>query len=233
MEIARLVLDYLKALLVPITVVVLASIFRGEIKAWLIRSKFPANGSAEIPGLGKYTWGAAADRISDSATEALNAAAEGANPGQGAGLPEQRADKSDDPGDKPSLSELFPDIALRLSVGYRNWKELRALAVENPVAGVLDAWRTVSYKVYEHAYSEKFEGFSSKYWDDNVSLAARRLGASLQVAAVLADLKELRDRAADGEPISRNDALEYIQAAETVLQAWEGSPFGSAEGRNR
>jgi hypothetical protein len=220
MEVVRLILDYLKALTIPTTAILLVGLFRGEFRAWISKSRFPANGTAEIPGLGKYSWGATTARVSDNAAGAVESMSSVQGLVESVGTPATGEEShGQETESEPSPDRLPNNLSLRLAVGHRNWGELRALAVENPVAGVLDAWRTVAYKVYERAYAEKVSGFPSD-WEKDPALAALRLGASQRMAAVLADLHDLKNRAEAGEGVTRTDALEYIQAAETVLQPW-------------
>jgi len=89
-------------------------------------------------------------------------------------------------------------INMRTIPGYRDWKQLRRLAVENK-APVSEDWVT------------------------QLPLIASRLGASRRVAAVLEDLSEMRNMVDRGQVVSLSDALEYIDAAEAVLRGWLGA----------
>jgi hypothetical protein len=119
-----------------------------------------------------------------------------------------------------SQDEAKALIHMRTVSGFRDWQQLRDIAVQNPRAGILFAWQLVHILVYARAYSEK--AAVTEDWETELPLIATRLGASSRVAAVLEDLLDRRDMVDDGASVRPSDCLEYIDAAETVLRNWLG-----------
>lgn len=119
------------------------------------------------------------------------------------------------PGEASSL------INMRTISGYRDWTQLRELSTGNPTAAVLLTWKLVHLLIYKEAYTAKAQ--VGEDWATQIPLIASRLGATRRTAAVLEDLMERRDSTENREMISRSDALEYIDAAETALRNWLGN----------
>lgn len=133
-------------------------------------------------------------------------------------------------GSKPALTSKYrsPDeisslFNMRTISGYRDWKQLREMAVANPASAILLTWKTVHILIYAQAYHEKV--IVTEDWTTELPLIASRLGANEanhRASAVLEDLLDQRNMVERGKAVSTIDALEYIDAAETVLRDWLG-----------
>jgi hypothetical protein len=223
MGIARLVLDYLRALTLPLIIAIVLVIFRKELRRLAGKLRIPEQGSAEIPGIGKYSWSLAVDRALDRAEEASRGAENisSETPSASITTDSSEAGQVQENDEFRAADEAASLMNMRTIAGYRDWGQLQKVALENPSAAVLLGWKLVHLLVYHEAYSSK--ALVAEDWESQLPLIAKRLGATRRVAAVLADLKDLRDRVENGERVSRSDALEYIDAAETVLRAWLGA----------
>lgn len=119
---------------------------------------------------------------------------------------------------------------MRTIVKYRDWEQLQTLAISNPSAAVLGTWRTLTFIIYKVAYAQKY--LATEDWSTELPLIARRMGADWLTSAAIEDMRQMRDRTERGDIILRSDALEYVDAAETVLDAWLGQA-GSLSGEHR
>jgi TIR domain len=119
-----------------------------------------------------------------------------------------------------SADEASSLINMRTMARYRDWVQLRDVAIENPSASVLLTWKLIYFLIYREAYKEK--AAVTEDWATQLPLIASRLGASRRMAAVLEDLADRRRAVEEGEELSRSDALEYIDAADTALHEWLG-----------
>jgi hypothetical protein len=117
-----------------------------------------------------------------------------------------------------SPDEASSLMNMRTVAGYRDWGQLRQLAVSNPVASVLLTWKTIHFLVYRHAYWGKASVYED--WETEFATIAMRLGADRRTAAVLEDLIDKRRMIETGKSVSPQDALEYIDSAETVCRLW-------------
>lgn len=213
MEVAQLVLEYIRVLVWPLILVLGVLVYRKQIVELL--RKLPDEGSAEIPMLGKYSWKRRIDEVAaDSAQLPLPRTAEAASNEEGA--------QASPPESTVSAFERRAELAAAQAGlgGCRDWSALRELAISAPVAGVLDCWRTVAFLVYALAYQEKAPLGDS--WQEDMGRSAAYLGAPAQVAAVLADLKDLNDEAAKGAHVTRSGALSFIDTAEQAVASWLG-----------
>jgi hypothetical protein len=111
-------------------------------------------------------------------------------------------------------------VNMRSIAKYRDWDQLRAFAISNPSAAVLGASRTLTFIIYKIAYTEKY--CVTEDWTTQLPLIVLRMGADRRTRGVIEDMQQMRDRVECGRVISRSDALEYIDAAEAVLDAWLG-----------
>jgi hypothetical protein len=225
MELAQLVLEYLKVLVLPLAVILGLIIFRADLKRVFARLRLPKEGSAEIPGFGKYSWKQEVEQLRERSEQAALEAKQGDDITDPADRIESKDRINRLPinasGEDLASHERSNLLHMRGVVEYRDWMQLRDLAILNPVASVLYCWKSLHFLVYREAYTEKAQ--VDEDWDTQLPVIAGRLGATRRVVAVIADLRELRDRAEGGEQISRSDALDYVDAAEAALRGWLGS----------
>jgi hypothetical protein len=135
---------------------------------------------------------------------------------EGAGPPQSAEAESG----RRAMSNESTLASMRSIAGYRDWEQLRTLAMSTPRAAVLAAWRTLAFIIYKVAYTEKC--LVTEDWNTELSLIVLRMGASQRTIDLITDIQQMRDRAESGQTILRTDALEYIDAAEAVLNAWLG-----------
>jgi hypothetical protein len=214
---AELVLDYLRVLAWPGAVVILLLVFRKRLQEGF--GKLPAEGSAEITGLGKYSWKRHVEEV------AVEAATLGTTVGQGAGEESSSALETGS-AERSSAAWESTDFESRLGMASHmaganldmDWEALRSLAVRHPEASVLRTWQRVEYLLYAFAYSEKAP--IAENWRDDIGRVARYLGADARTAAALADLQELTRAVEAGQDVSRSSALTFVDAAEQAMRHW-------------
>ncbi len=219
MSVARLVLEYLQVLVWPFILVLVVVLNRKQIGELLRR--LPDEGSAEIPVLGKYSWKRRIEEVvADSAQLPASPTAAEGPPRVVMGESTSARDSTED-----SFERLAAFASVKAGSGHRNWNELRQLAVATPAAGVLDCWETTMFLVYAFAYTEKAP--MSDSWQEDIGASATYLGAPARVAAILADLKDLRDQAAGGADVTRSGALSYVDTAQHAVESWFGSEWAT------
>lgn len=111
--------------------------------------------------------------------------------------------------------------------GVRDWAQLREIAVNNPGASILLAWKLVEMLLYVKANTEK--AAVTEDWATELPTIAFRLGSGRRVTAVLEDLLDKRNMTERGVASSPSDALDYIDAAETALRGWLGKEVNIAD----
>ncbi|MFE7443741.1 hypothetical protein ACFU7X_25200 [Streptomyces chartreusis] len=200
----KLVLEYIKTLIWPITTLTLGFVFRKQLSGL-----FGKIDSVETP-IGGITFQRQVEAVAQEAAEIEGEiAAEVSEPSRQV---DPATEENSDSGERiPSLPETRPDRY------EREMASLLRIADSDPTAAVLGAWREL-----EIALTDVIPPSSIRYTPRAMIQRAEMQGVlPNSLARVAADLKVLRDRVVHEGDVSltREGAASYIAATQSVLDA--------------
>jgi hypothetical protein len=203
-------LDYIQALKWPVIVLIGILLERGAISKLLGRLRLPDEGSAQIPGVGDFSWKNANQALAEATQRILERREVEPNLLLNDGDPERSTVQ-----EAQRYQAQAPQRAPTPAPPPMSVANLYELAAGDPDGAVIAAWEQLLGVLYARAYVDKANVDDRERRDGH--LMAVRLGLDYAVQSAITELGLLRNKVAHGlyRP-SSEDALQYVQSVQRL-----------------